>query len=111
MAFFVSLYLYDIDDGSKPKFWRDRWCGETPLTVSYLDLFRILRDKEASVAELMKFTNWVLYWDISFFRGSAYFTEEHFVKPSNLFSIFVYYSITCSGQIREDSEEFSLGEI
>ena len=61
--------MYDIGDGSKVKFWKDRWCGETSLTVSYLDLFRFCRNKEASVAELMKSTNGILFWDVSFFRG------------------------------------------
>ena len=51
------------------KFWQDRWHGETPLAVSYSDLFRFFRDKEASVAEVMKFSNGVLFWDVSFFRG------------------------------------------
>ena len=56
-----SYILYDIGDGLRVKFWQDRWCGETPLAVSYVELFRIFRDKEASVAELMKFTNGFLY--------------------------------------------------
>ena len=51
------------------KFWQDRWCGETPLAVSYLGLFRFCKNKEASVAELMKSPNGALFWDVSFFRG------------------------------------------
>ena len=51
------------------KFWHDRWCGETSLVASYLELFRFCWAKVASVAELMKFTNGVIFWDVSFFRG------------------------------------------
>ena len=51
------------------KFWHERWCGETSLAASYPELFRFCQDKEASVAELMKFTNGVIFWDVSFFRG------------------------------------------
>ena len=61
MAFFVSYILYEIVDGSSVKFCRDQWCGETPLAISYLELFRICRDNEASVVELVKFTNGVLH--------------------------------------------------
>ena len=65
----LSCYiLYEIGDGSRVKFWYDRWCGETPLAVSYPELFRICQDKEVSVAELKKFHNGVLHWDISFLR-------------------------------------------
>ena len=60
---------YDIGDGSRVKFWQDRWCGETPLAVSYPELFKVCRNKEASMAELMKSPNGVLFWDVSFFRG------------------------------------------
>ena len=51
------------------KFWQDHWCGETSLEVSYPELFRLCRDKEVRVAELMKLDNGVLFWDVSFFRG------------------------------------------
>ena len=66
----LACYIvYEIGDGSRVKFWRDRWCGETPLAASYPELYRFCRDKEASAAELMKFTNGVLHWDVSFFRA------------------------------------------
>ena len=54
---FSRYILFDIGDGTRVKFWQDCWCGETPLAVRILELFRFCRDKEASVAELMKFTN------------------------------------------------------
>ena len=57
---FSRHILYDIGDGSRVKFWQDRWCDETSLVVSYPELFRFCKDKEASVAALMKYTNGVL---------------------------------------------------
>ena len=50
------------------KFWQDRWCGETSLAVSYPELFRFCRDQEVGVAEVMKFDNGILFWDVSFFK-------------------------------------------
>ena len=61
--------LYDIGDGSRVKFWQDRWCGETSLAIKYPDLFRFCRNNDASVAELMMSTNGVLFWDVRFVRG------------------------------------------
>ena len=66
---FSRHILYDIGDGSRVKFWQDRWCGETSLAVRYPELFRFSRDQEVSVAEVMKFNNGILFWDVSFFRG------------------------------------------
>ena len=60
--------MYDIGDGSKVQFWLDRWCGTSSLAVRYPDLYRISCSKEASVADLMRFSNGVLHWDIHFFR-------------------------------------------
>jgi len=56
MAIFSCCILDDIGDGSRVKFWHDRWCGETSLAASYPELFRFCQDKEVSVAELMKYT-------------------------------------------------------
>ncbi|XP_050277754.1 uncharacterized protein LOC126719217 [Quercus robur] len=66
---FSRHILYDIGDGSSVKFWRDRWCGETSLAISYPELFRFCRDQEVSVVEVMKFDNGILFWDVSFFMG------------------------------------------
>ena len=58
---FSRHILYDIRDGSRVKFWQDHWCGETSLAVNYPELFRVCRDKEVSVAKLMKLDNGVLF--------------------------------------------------
>ena len=68
VALFVLVYLYEIGDGSKAQFWLDQWCGMNILAECYPKLFRICRNKEASVADLMRYTNGVLHWDIHFFR-------------------------------------------
>ena len=86
---FSSHILYDIGDGSRVKFWQDRWCGETSLAVRYPALFRFCRNKDASVAKLMLFANGVLFWDVSFFRGVhvrdlealSNFMESIYVSP------------------------------
>ena len=65
---FSRHILYDIGDGSRVKFWQDRWCGETSLAVRYPDLFRFCRNKDASVAALMMSTNGVIFWDVRFVR-------------------------------------------
>ena len=66
---FSCHILYDIGDGSRVKFWQDRWCGENSLAVRYPNLFRFCRNKDANVAELMMSANGVLFWDVRFVRG------------------------------------------
>ena len=60
--------LYEIGDGSKVQFWLDHWCGISSLVDRYPELYRICRRKEASVADLMRYTNGVLHWEIHFYR-------------------------------------------
>ena len=69
VALFISVFfLYEIGDGSKVWFWLDRWCGSSPLADCYLDLYRICQNKETSVADLMRYSNGVLHWEIHFCR-------------------------------------------
>ena len=39
-------------NGKRVRFWRDRWCGESPLCVSFPSLFSFTVDKEAWVADI-----------------------------------------------------------
>ena len=51
------------------KSWQDRWCGENSLAMYFPELFRICRNKDASVADLMQLTNGILHWDVNFMRA------------------------------------------
>ena len=50
------------------QFWLDRWCGISSLVDRYPELYRICHSKEASVADLMRYINGVLHWEIHFYR-------------------------------------------
>ena len=52
----------------KVLFWLDCWCGSSSLADRYPELYRISCSKEASVADLMRFSNGVLHWEIQFCR-------------------------------------------
>jgi hypothetical protein len=42
-----------VDDGSKVRFWHDMWCEDQLLNISYLDLYSIVRCKDAWVTNHM----------------------------------------------------------
>ena len=74
---YLDFFLYEIGDGSKVRFWLDRWCG-TSLADCYPESYRICRNKKASVADLMRYTNGVLHWEIHFCRDVHNWVLEAF---------------------------------
>ena len=44
--------LFLVGNGRRVRFWRDRWCGDSPLYVSFPSLFALSVDKEAWVADI-----------------------------------------------------------
>ena len=43
----VSRISFIVDNGRKVKFWRDKWCANEPLYVSFPSLFALASSKEA----------------------------------------------------------------
>ena len=75
---FVRRIQFEVGTELTLKFWQDIWCGNTSLCVLYLRLFSLSRNKEAYVANLMKFPNGVLFLDLNFRRYSEDWESESF---------------------------------
>ena len=41
-----------VGNGRRMKFWKDKWCGEEPLCVSYPSLFVLAISKKAWVVDI-----------------------------------------------------------
>ena len=41
-----------VGNGRRVRFWRDRWCGDSPLSVSFPTLFALALHKEAWVVDI-----------------------------------------------------------
>ena len=39
--------MYSMDNGRRVRFWKDKWCGDDALCVSFLSLFALAVSKEA----------------------------------------------------------------
>ncbi len=59
---------FDASNGFSIRFWHDVWCGEAALQESFLDLFRLARNKEALVAQYMQVHNDSTHWKLDFIR-------------------------------------------
>ena len=58
---FVRHIQFEVGARFTVRFWQDIWCGDASSCVLYPRLFSLSRNEEASVAELMKFPNDVLF--------------------------------------------------
>ena len=47
--FFNKNVQYKVGVGDKVKLWKDRWCGDLPLNLSYFFLYHFAANREASV--------------------------------------------------------------
>ena len=44
--------VFIVGNGRRVRFWRDKWCGDSPLCSSFPSLFALTVDKEESVADV-----------------------------------------------------------
>ena len=53
---FLSLEKFKLDNRTQIRFWEDKWLGSQALKIQYLNLFNIVRKKQAMVADVLNFT-------------------------------------------------------
>ena len=66
--FVGSRISFLVGNGWRVRFWRDRWCRDSPLCVSFPSLFALTDDKEAWVADIWDSLvegEWGLGWGVS----------------------------------------------
>lgn len=66
--FICNKLSFVVGNGQTLKFWKDNWCGDTPLSHSFSSLFVIYFFKEAWVWDVWRELGGVRLWDPIFFR-------------------------------------------
>ncbi|RVW23085.1 hypothetical protein CK203_099973 [Vitis vinifera] len=61
--------VFIVGNGRRVRFWRDRWCGDSPLCVSFPSLFALTVDKEAWVADIWEAEGGWGCWNSCFSRA------------------------------------------
>jgi hypothetical protein len=56
---FSKFLKFEVGDGYHISFWHNTWCGDQLLKVSYLELYRIARNKEAWVSDNMQILKFI----------------------------------------------------
>ena len=51
---FSKNVQFEVGVGEKVKFWTDRWCGDSPLQLTFPIVFGIASNKEASVTSSLE---------------------------------------------------------
>ena len=65
---FSKFLRYDVGDGTRVKFWDDMWCRDRSLKEAFPELYNISRTRDASVFEVMCYSNGRIFWDLQFRR-------------------------------------------
>ena len=53
MAFYErQIRIFFVGNGRRARFWKDRWCGDEALSISFPSLYALSTSKEAWVAEV-----------------------------------------------------------
>ena len=50
--FLKSRLAYQVDNGRRVKFWKDKWCGDKPFCESFPSLYSISLSKDAWVSDV-----------------------------------------------------------
>ena len=67
---FSKNIRFEVGVGDRVKLWTDHWCGESPLHLTFLGVYRIASNKEASVASFLEQLGIKerRSWDVHFIR-------------------------------------------
>ena len=63
-----SKLSFSVGNGKRIKFWKDKWCGDEPLNVSFPSLFALSNSKDDWVMELWQLSNEGGGWNPNFLR-------------------------------------------
>jgi hypothetical protein len=63
---FSKFVRYEAGDGSNVNFLYDVWCGDSPLKISYPNLFSIAWRKDAWVVDNLQFREGNMHWNVTF---------------------------------------------
>ena len=67
---FSKKIRFEVGVGDKVTLWTDQWCGESPLQLTFLGVYGIAFNKEASMASSLERlgTEEQKSWDVHFIR-------------------------------------------
>ncbi|KAF5442537.1 hypothetical protein F2P56_035184 [Juglans regia] len=67
---YAAHTCFKVGNGVKVKFWHDLWCGDRALKDVYPGVYSLARRKDASIADLLSFTNGSFQWNLTFNRNA-----------------------------------------
>ena len=75
---FSKLLVYDVEDGTRVKFWKHVWCGDCTFQEAFLELYCLSRSKDSLVAEVTGWSTKRIHWNVQFRRSLQDWEQESF---------------------------------